>query len=79
MVRKEGHLRGEEAVGRLYLCFTDWYWLGKKLGEGPMASNRLQMITVIRMFLKVKTGSDKLRDSETGKDVPRVRWAVAFL
>lgn len=40
----------------------------KSRGEGPMANNRLQMITVIRIFLKVKTGSDRA-ERLRGKEV----------
>lgn len=55
-VRGRRRLKGEVAVGKLLLLHRLTIGWKKVGGGGPMANNRLEVIiTVIRLFLKVKT------------------------
>lgn len=54
--------------------------LGERWGRAPMANNRLQMIIVIRIFLKVKTGSDRTERprKKEGRSVSQVGSSISL-
>lgn len=68
--RKKIFIKEEEARGSSSISTLATGW-EKKWGGIPWINHRLEMIALIRIFLKVNIGSKELqRDLEIGNDFP---------